>query len=1155
MHKLTMNRLMLWCLIGIGVWFCHANVLGQNTPAPPGIADGRREIIIRQAPLDAYILDNPDIGRAIRLTGGWPLVVLDNFYDSLMRIQQNQVPPFTIRNVSATGTVAENYVKTSVQIEFTVSGSQIVQIPLGLKEGILLDEDPHDLPSFSYTGPGAASLTVDAQERHYIVIVTPYVPQASESEGLRQPEIAESASHAVSLQLWFPVAGNGNEEKRLSLSFPNANSSQFLLEVPMTNLDTLVTRGFLFDKQENIEQQSTLLRIHGLHTNTEITWRKREPFIVDDHPVLLIEGAEIDVRLTAQSTIYDAVLPVNSETGSFDQLQIRLPHDSTLDRESTDRYAAASNYVIEEVSSDSVVTIRFPQKTTGPISIHLRAVQQFEGDAFDFRRKLTGFEVLGAERQAGFLTVSVFPSEMKPHWEPGRGIRRTEGGGSSTSTPGDTRFEIVSQPFHLNVRVTAPQMRINVRPDYQFHISRGAITMNARLTYTVSGSGAEVLYLRLPDSQWYQPEFVTSSIVDTTRVELDGSGLLTIPLRSNPPEGPFDVEFRVYRTIDAEDEQRHRLVLPFPRPEHETVARSEPATVTIVPVYNVEILPIDQETRGLTRLSRRTMPTPIRIDTSDTQQEHHLFYRAEQPEAAFVADLVFQSQKINATMQTDVRLFEEDSQVRQTISYNTSFAMAERVFVLLPRALDTSGAVQVQLNNRTWLELRDPISTSQENIPDDLVRKMIQLPEPVFQFQLTFQYQPPSLVVADDDTVPFSLPLICPADVPVTGHRIHFFIPSGYRVTLQPESRRLWEPFREPRRPILNVTETFRSAQSPTKIALFVAAAERNVSGTTIVERAWLQTWLTGDIRVDRATYLLRSTNDVVALQLPPDSLREHRVTVQVEGQQIIQPNISPAGVLSIPILPEQYNRPIEVSVEYRYTFEISDIEVPIILPSFPGDTLVQYQFWQVILQQNQHIIGAPVGWTLEYNWSWNGLFWWRVPSVRKSDIGFLPDKTDTEVDISAASQYVFSHIQPPRNVTLYVVNRSRIILVSSSIALLIGLVLIYIPQSRYVGSLFGLGIVLLAVLLYQPPLVLLMLQAATLGIFLALGTGYVYRIFHRQKQWVSPAFQMMDEMSQPYLTPAPVSQTVHEVIIEGESDSKEPSAVHNHNGLPPNGQ
>ena len=131
--------------------------------------------------------------------------------------------------------------------------------------------------------------------------------------------------------------------------------------------------------------------------------------------------------------------------------------------------------------------------------------------------------------------------------------------------------------------------------------------------------------------------------------------------------------------------------------------------------------------------------------------------------------------------------------------------------------------------------------------------------------------------------------------------------------------------------------------------------------------------------------------------------------------------------------------------------------------------------------------------------------------------------------------------------------SRPLIIFGSSGLALLVGLILIYVRQSRYAGSLLGLGVALIAVLLYQSSVVLLMLQAAVFGVFLALGAGYVYRIFHRQKQWVSTAFPTIEELSQHYPTPG-AGQTVHEVIIDDSTNGENPPVIsQNHHDV--NGQ
>ena len=1146
-----MIRLIVPCLLGISVCLCWGNVSAQDAPTP----------VIRQAPLDAVYISGAE-GHNI-VMHGWSPTQLDNLYKSLFNDQQDPVPPFFLRNVSAAGKVVDHYVEVDVQIELLTSTYQPIQVPLGFREGILPGEEQTGKPTFRYTGPGSALLTVDAEERQYVAIVVPQtqsaIVESEEPEEFEKPGINQQ--HTLSLLLWLPLTQNSGGENHLVLSFPQSNSSLLSLEVPMENITASVTRGWIFEEQNNVDRQSTLLKIQGLRTDTEIVWRKKKTEIVDDRPVLLVEGASIDVRLDASTAtaVYDAVLPVSSATGSFDQLQIRLPQGSMLDREFTDRYAVSNDYSVGDPSEESIVTIQLYQKTTGPLSLRLKAVQQFEGDKSDLKRELSGFEVLGAERQAGSLTVSVLPLEMKPHWELVQGVRRPEESNPNIVSPmtstvlptGVSRFDLISQPFLLYVRAATQPTRINVKPDYLFRISKELLTMTARFTYTVSGNKTDVLYLRLSDSQWWGRDFGMSSIVDTASVDWEDEGLLKIPLLS-PRDGTFEIEFRAYRFIPIADEQVHRIILPIPEPQ---VSWSEPAGVTIAPENNVEVVPIDesfsetaeQRTSGLTLQSRRAVPNRP-VDLADLRQEPR-YYRTEPVGAVFVADLIYHQQKVSAAMRTDVRLFEDDSQVTQTVSYDAVYAPVERLYFLLPKSLASGSDIQVTWDNSV-LELRDAIPNIQEDIPENFVWKSVQLPEPMYKFQLTFQYSPPPLVIAPEGTAPFSLSFIYPSRVSVSDHRVHFFAPSGYKVELQNESRPFWESFREPRRSSAGAAGTFRSvpSQSSTKITLFISAADRSVSGTTLVERAWLQTWLTSALRVDRATYLLKSANDSVPLQLPPDAVREHPVFVRIDGQQIL-PNISPTGMLTLPITLEQQNRPVEVVVDYRYPLVISGFEVSLILPTFAKEISMQYQIWEVILtQQSKHIIGCPAGWTQEYNWAWNGLFWWRVPSIRQSDLGFDADPTDTESAVSKGNQYVFSHLQPPPHATFYIVNRSLIVLCSSGIALLIGLVLIYVPQARYVGSLFGLGITLLAVLLYQPPLALLILQAAVFGVFLALGTGYVYRIFHRQQQWIPPAFQSFDEISQPYTTPVPVSQTVHEVVMDESTnkDAVEPPAANN---------
>ncbi|GHT17687.1 hypothetical protein FACS1894189_4060 [Planctomycetales bacterium] len=1106
-------------------------------PTVPAVSPTLAPPAVQQAPLDPIVIFPPEGGRVLHLPEGWSLEVFDDFRNYLLRDQQTPIPLFVLQEIAAAGKIVENRVETTVKFVIITSSYRAVRVPLGLKFGILPFTDKPDDPDkkslFQYIGTGSAYLNIDPKTGDYTAIVQPKRQESQpaehaavpvDSQGEKKPAVPVPLEqrHELTVSLWFPLVKTGtgeNAESKLAVSFPQSVGSQFTLDIPMLGAETTVTSGSLLNAVEVPDKQTTRLKILGLRSDFEVSWRKKKAEITDDRPVLFVDKAVIDVRLDPRSTVYDATLPISSLTSSFEKLQIRLPQGAALDRETTEKYAASAGYTIGETNDVSILEVRFPRKTTGPISVRLKTVRQYEQEKPDFKRDLTGFEVIGAERQTGYLTVTI-PSDMKANWEPNRGIRRAENsipGSGSPVAAGDARFEFVSQPFLLQARIVLPQTRINVKPEYQINVTKGSLSMTARFSYIVSGSKTEQLKIQLPDAKW-NCEAGPPNLVDSSGIEQDESGLLTIPLRS-PTEGAFDIELRAYRSIPFDDQGKQRIVLALPQPQ---VTWSEPAPVVIVPANNVEIQPIDvdtdsetaQRTIGLIRQNRRSMP--IRLELADLQQEP-LFYRTEPTGAVFVADIIFHQQKITATVQTDIRLRDEREQVTQVLSCDVAYVPIDKMYFLIPKPIEENGNLQIRLGNRT-LEFRDVVSLGSEDVPENWSRKILQLPEAMFKFQLVFRYSIPPVPLAPDLTALFSTSFIKPEDTPVTGHRVNLIVPTGYHIELQNDLqsnvKQSWEAVSESGSGG-NTPFVFRSSGSPSRIALSISVSDRNVSGTTVVDRAWLQTWLTGTIRQDRGTYLITSDRDSVTLKLPADALKDRKIFVQLD-HAAIPADVSANGKLTIPLKPEHHDRPIEIEVNYQYSFETPKRSVQLDLPDFDNDVLVRHEYWQIILPPNRHIIGIPNGWTPEYRWAWNGLFFGRIPSVHQEDIGLKSLDNEAAAPVSNTNQYLFSNLHPAPEVSLYIVDRSLIVLFSSGLALFVGLILIYIPESRYYGSLFGLAVAFFAVLFYRPAPVLLMLQASAFGVCLALGVWYLYRIFHREHQWVVPPSPSWSEASQP---------------------------------------
>ncbi|MDR3198862.1 MAG: hypothetical protein LBU34_13430 [Planctomycetaceae bacterium] len=960
----------------------------------------------------------------------------------------------------------------------------------------------------------------------------------TDNNDTKEEKIPLEQHYELILPLWFPLTLIGNEENRLAVSFPQAVSSQFVLLVPEKEIAATVSQGALLNSSEIPAQSVTQFKILGLSSDFELSWRKKKTEPLDDRPVFYVEDALIKVQLEDKSNVYDVILPVRSPlTSVFDRLRIRLPAGTILDRETTEKYAAGGysfDWVKDETASSPLLEIRLPRKTSGSVNIRLKAIQQLNTEKQDGWRDLSGFEVIGAERQFGYLTATV-PTDMRSNWKPVRGIRQTEVSDAATYEEIDARFEFFSQPFLLQGRIVSPQPRTNVKPEYQIGINKGSLSLTARLAFEVLGSKTESLSVRLPGWKW-NGEIKPANIIDTVGVEQDENGLLTVPFRT-PTDGSFEIEFKAYRSLPAEEgEEKHRLVVPLPQP---LVTWSEPAPVVIVPADNVEVIPIDEDadsaltatepesdnsvpkrTLGLTRRSRRSQT--VRIEIPERQQEP-LFYRTEPVDAVFVADIRYHRQKITAAMRTDIRLRDMNDQVDQIISYDVSYVPVEKLYFLIPKSLEENGHLQVKIGNRP-LELRDVTLTGTETGMENWSRKLVMLPESLFKFQLVFRYSIPPVPIEYDMTTPFSLSFIRPAETSVSDHRVNLMVPPGYLVELHDNAERLWNTA-TPDSSTLGTS--FQSSQTPDKISLLISLSNHAALGTTIIERAWLQTWLTGSLRQDRGIYLITSDRESVTIKLPL-SAGKGKVFVSIDRTPV-PADVSSKGELTIPLTLEQRQRSVLVEIIYRFPFETVHSSVNLELPHFNSESLIRCEYWQVILPQDRHILDIPAGWTPEYRWAWNNLFWGRVPALQKKDIGLPDDSPESPAISTRSNQYLFSSLHPAFETSFYIVGRSLIVLFSSGLSLLIGLVLIYFPRTRYAGSLFGLCVALLAVLFYRPAPVLLMLQASSLGVFLALGAAYVYRIVYHEEKWVVPVSRTWDNSSQ--------TSEVYSVIIDDETE------------------
>ena len=120
--------------------------------------------------------------------------------------------------------------------------------------------------------------------------------------------------------------------------------------------------------------------------------------------------------------------------------------------------------------------------------------------------------------------------------------------------------------------------------------------------------------------------------------------------------------------------------------------------------------------------------------------------------------------------------------------------------------------------------------------------------------------------------------------------------------------------------------------------------------------------------------------------------------------------------------------------------------------PSLGDDTWVRRAYWQLLLPPEDHVIASPRELTGEFAWGWNHFYFGRQPVLSQADLerwvglsnpGSTPAPTGMNV-------YLFSSLGRIGPAEVFTAGRSTIVFVASGVALLAGLLLIYLRAARH---------------------------------------------------------------------------------------------------------
>ncbi|MBR4833947.1 MAG: hypothetical protein IKU86_06415, partial [Thermoguttaceae bacterium] len=944
---------------------------------------------------------------------------------------------------------------------------------------------------------------------------------------------ARSRQFSLTLRLCFAIETLGLDEYRLKATFPPSVHSQMTLTTPPSDARLEVVKGAIKGAPETtVDETTSELKLHGLGRGgetTEIAWRKAESQPLASDVVYQVEDASIDVRLDARETVYEATLPIRSFGGETDVFSIRLPTRASLDPnavvatgangaafeiygvrtldETTDETDAVD--AVDAGTDAQTVEIRLAQKTTAAtleLKASVPAPAESPSTAAATPREISGFEVVGAQKQHGRVKISKAEG-LDFNVVPNFGARADVENGAALEE-GEELYSFFAQPFSLDARPFVRRVVVNVKPEYQAVVGENDATLRAKFQYSIYGAKISEFRVRLRD--WNFVDVATDGLVDVARVyPNETTGETVFPL-TTPTDGVVEFELVAARELGKTEDDAFSFPLPTP-----SGAWLEPATVVVVPVDAVELTPTLESCVDLTPKSIRSLAPTLELPkTQQSPVAYQTRRRADKPNeepTLFAGRVKKQAQKIEIDAKTDVRVDERGAQrVEQTFVYRVEREPLDSIALTTPTKLLEPGRAS---NFKIFVDGKavPPQNLLVEKIDDKFSRRRVLLTDSpkIGACVVSLQYDGETLALEPGVTTKIEFNLTQPEEETLLSNELTIRAPLGVSLEYVENNERFWRLEESGTSP--DGRSTFARYASATRefLAAFGGSLDaKDNLGAAIVDRAWLQTWVSGSTRVDRAAYRISGARDRLEIRLP-DGVRQDRVAVSLDGVPFsnvadAQTGLfSDAGTLVVPIPESARDR--EFVLELSYVAEGTGLDASrwrVQFPRFVDDSIwTRRSYWQILTPRDRHVVVDPSNWTPEHVLRRDGFLgsYRRVASISQSElcawIG-VPEREPLPLEINS---YLFGGFGQPESSRLLVADRALLVLLGSGAALAIGLGLLYFPFVRSRSALFALALTTTALVSLRPYLAFLFLQTTVFGVLLTLGVALLAKFFGRK--------------------------------------------------------
>jgi hypothetical protein len=973
-------------------------------------------------------------------------------FEELLRVKKGLAPPpapgYVLEKLSLVGTAEQGIANLQLTATIKVRDEQWVRVPLNLPTAVVREPARHE-------GPGEHFLTYDAAAGGYICWLKGSDPRP----------------HVVTVAFSVGLTSIG-DERRLAVTLPRATESSLRLTAQDRQAEASLIAGEGILRTRTLGDDRTEVSVLGPAGDLQLSWHPGRD-VTAKGPSQLDASGEIAVRIESEHRITsDARLRVRSYGAPLETFRVRLPPAMELVP-----LPPTGGYSVRALASESssppaargvpptqMVEVRLDKPTTVATEILLRA--QREADALSSAPLMPArFDVLGAVRQRGTIDFTM-DGEWQLDWTEDKSVHRLDLTPDTAASRVVARFEFFRQPCGLALKVAARPSRVSVEPTHMVYVDPQRVRIETTLKYRFRGARAAGMTFEVGD--WSFDRISPDALLEAPVAIAPGK--MQFPFRAGAaPPTELELKLETHRTLPANSE---RLALTFPRPVADVVA---PATIVIAAADNVDLTPQISELVGLS-----SDTAPLRLPG---RQQAAVVYRdlgGGEP-ALFAAEIRKLTRTTTTSARASVRVDRQQAHIDQRLSYRVAHE-PQRSFVLaVPRELALGGNLQVRFNDEPLVA--NPV---QKPASMDPALTNFQFTMPVDQigpFEVSVRY---TAALRWDGQKPTSLtiPMVLPVDSgedQFTGQQVEFTLVEGLQI--EPDI----EGVDELARPTAvgdDSTHVY-AWSAPVSLSRWTVAPSLAADTASItVSQMWVQTWLTPEVRQERACFRMSGPQETVRVKLP-QGVRTASVQTAIDGQEVRSKPRDP-WVVVVTVPEAMRGRPCVLEVWYALD------------PPAPWLWLVSHQlrgaeivdatpprrmFWQLVVPENQYQLLSPGDMAAEMAWPPDRFMLARRPVMDQRQLETWIKASRQEPLPRGMNEYLYGTLG--RWPTLRVISAPRLLVVSlaSGALLAAGLLLLHVPRLRSPGLLLAAAALLAAGALVAPDFALLAAQAAVLGV------------------------------------------------------------------------